>query len=71
MIIIPLKAMIDGKGLTGTVYVIRDGSPAKQSIQIHSIRDDGIVISSGLEVGDEIIVEGGEYIREGTIIQRD
>jgi multidrug efflux system membrane fusion protein len=71
MIIIPLKAMIDGKGLTGTVYVIRDGSPVKQSVRIHSIRDDGLVISSGLQVGDEIIIEGGEYIREGTIIQRD
>jgi RND family efflux transporter MFP subunit len=71
MIIIPLEAMIDGEGLTGTVYVIRDGSPVKQSVQIHSIRDDGIIIYSGLQAGDEIIVEGGEYIREGTILQRN
>jgi multidrug efflux system membrane fusion protein len=71
MIIIPVEALIDGQGMTGTCYVIRDGKPVKQTIAIHTLTDTGIVVSSGLEDGDEVIIEGGEYVREDITIKRE
>ncbi|KPK85346.1 MAG: hypothetical protein AMS27_07540 [Bacteroides sp. SM23_62_1] len=70
MIIIPVEALIDGKGMSGSCYIVRDGSPVKQTIGIHSLTDTGIVVSSGLEDGDEVIIEGGEYIRDDTRIEK-
>ncbi len=62
--------MQEGNGLSGNVWVIRDEKPVKQAIEIHSITDQGIVVTSGLIDGDEVIVDGGEYIREGVDIER-
>jgi multidrug efflux pump subunit AcrA (membrane-fusion protein) len=70
MIVIPVEAMIDGQGMSGSCYVIRDGKPVKQTFEIHSLTDTGIVVSSGLEDGDEIITEGGEYIRDNIKIEK-
>lgn len=70
MIVIPVEALIDGKGMTGSCYVIRDGKPVIQTIEIHTLTDTGIVVSSGLEDGDEIIIEGGEYIRDSINIEK-
>ena len=70
MIIIPVEALIDGQGISGTCYVIRDGKPVKQTITIHTLTDTGIVVSSGLDDGDEVIIEGGEYVREGINVEK-
>jgi len=71
MIIIPVEALIDGQGMAGNCYVIRDGKPVKQTIEIYTFTDNGIIVSSGLVDGDEVIVEGGEYIRDDITIERD
>lgn len=70
MIVIPVEALIEGKGMSGSCYVIRDGNAVREAIGIHTITDTGIVVSSGLEDGDEIIIEGGEYIREGIDVEK-
>jgi RND family efflux transporter MFP subunit len=70
MILIPAGALQEGDGLSGNVWVIRDEKPVKQSVEIYTITDQGIIVSSGLIEGDEVIVDGGEYIREGVSIER-
>ena len=70
MILIPAGAVQEGNGLSGNVWIIRDEKPVRQAIEIHSITDQGIVVSSGLVEGDEVIVDGGEYVREGVDIER-
>jgi multidrug efflux system membrane fusion protein len=70
MILIPAGAMQEGAGLSGNIWVIRDEKPVKQSVEIYTITDQGIIVSSGLIEGDEVIVDGGEYIREGVNIER-
>jgi RND family efflux transporter MFP subunit len=70
MILIPAEAVQEGNGLSGNVWVIRNEKPVKQAIEIHSITDQGIVVASGLVDGDEVITDGGEYVREGVDIKR-
>ena len=70
MIIIPVEALIEGTGMRGSCYVIRDGKAVRKDIGIHALTDTGIVVSSGLDDGDEIIIEGGVYIREDIDIEK-
>lgn len=70
MILIPPGAMQEGNGLSADVWVIRDEKPVKQSVDVYGITDEGIIISKGLMEGDEVIVEGGEYIRKDVSIER-
>jgi multidrug efflux system membrane fusion protein len=70
MILIPAEAVQEGNGISGNVWLIKDGKPVRQVIEIHSITDRGIIVASGLAEGDEIITEGGEYVREGIDIER-
>jgi RND family efflux transporter MFP subunit len=70
MILIPAEAVQAGNGTNGDVWVIRDGKPVKQAIGIYTITDQGIIVASGLAEGDEIITDGGEYIREGVEIKK-
>jgi len=70
MILIPAEALQEGNGIAGNVWLIKDGKPVKQSIGIHSISDNGITVASGLTEGDEIITEGGEYVRDGIEIRK-
>jgi len=70
MILIPAGAVQEGNGLSGNVWIIRDEKPVRQAVEIHSITDQGIIVSSGLVEGDEVITEGGEYVREEVGIER-
>lgn len=68
-IIIPYESLVDGVGLTGYVYVLHEGVPRRTKIRIESFSDSGIVVSSGLVGGEEIIVEGAQYLRKGSRIE--
>lgn len=69
--VIPVEALVEGKGRTGTVYILENDTPARRDIIIHTITDEGIVVSKGLKAGEEIIIEGGTFVREGTKVKRD
>ncbi|MFC2081538.1 efflux RND transporter periplasmic adaptor subunit, partial [Bacteroidota bacterium] len=68
-IIIPFESVMDGTGLSGYVYVLEDGKPRRQNIQIETFTDDGVVIKNGIQAGDKIVVEGAQYLREGSRIE--
>ena len=68
-IIIPFESMVDGAGLIGYVYVVSDGSPHRRKIGIESFSDRGIIVRNGLSTGEAIIVEGAQYLREGSRIR--
>jgi len=70
MVLIPAEAVQEGNGIRGDVWLIKDGKPVRQSIEIYSITDAGIIVTSGLNEGDEIVTEGGEYVREGIEVER-
>lgn len=68
-IIIPFESVLDGAGLTGYVYVLTDGKPRRRSVQIEAFTDRGVILSGGLLAGEEIIIEGSQYLREGSIVE--
>lgn len=54
---------------TGTngryVWVVKDGVVAKQNVTIGGYKGKGVVVSSGLQVGDAVIVEGAAKVSTG------
>jgi len=68
-IVIPVEALIDGTGLTGYVMVLRDRQPDRRKINLRGITDQGIVVREGLLPGEELIIEGAQYIRKGSRIK--
>ncbi len=68
-VVIPLEALINGNGRKGTIYLVDNNVALKREVTILSVRDDGIVLSGGLDPGDEIVTEGGEYLRDNTEVQ--
>ena len=67
--VIPVESLIDGTGMTGYVMVLVDQQPERRKIKIHTVNDHGIVVQEGLSPGDELIVEGAQYIKTGSRIK--
>jgi len=68
--VLPVGAIIEGKGQTATVYVLGQEGAEKRDIRILSINDQGIIVASGLSPGEEVVVDGGAFIREGVPVER-
>jgi len=68
-IIIPYESMMDGAGLTGYVYVVRNGLQERRRITIESFSDYGIILKDGLLSGEEIVIEGAQYLRADSPIE--
>lgn len=49
--------------------VLVDQQPQRRKIQIHAVNDHGIVVQEGLSPGDELIIEGAQYIKTGSRIK--
>jgi len=68
-IIIPFESVVGGAGLSGYVYVLKDGKPQRRKIGIETFSGRGVVLNSGLLPGEEIIIEGAQYLREGSPVE--
>lgn len=68
-VVIPVESLIDGVGLTGYVMVLVDRQPERRKIRIRAVTDHGLVVQEGLSPGDELIIEGAQYIKTGSRIK--
>jgi hypothetical protein len=48
------------------IYLEREGRAVKKEIQISEIQGDMVKVSSGLELGDKIIIDGYKYVEDGS-----
>ncbi len=66
---IPYDALLDGDAQTGYVFTTRDSKTAvKTPVVINRIERDQVLISSGLEEADHLIISGSAYLRDGSEI---
>lgn len=63
-IAIPLAAVIPRKG-EHVVYLAEDGRAVRRVVRLHSLIGADAVIASGLDVGDQICVEGHRMLQDG------
>ena len=61
---VPLFAIVD-KGGERVVFIEKDGIAESRAISIGVIEGDRVQITSGLEVGDHLIVKGHTEVEDG------
>ncbi len=67
-IYVPQKALLEGKsGMY--VYVVRDGKAAIQNVSVGDWYGDNWIITEGLKVGDQVIVDGVNKVGQGSPVQ--
>ena len=66
---IPIDAMVSGDKDKAIVFITNDDKAARTSIEMHSIKGDKILVREGLEAGQQIIVSGAGYLKDGDLIK--
>jgi membrane fusion protein (multidrug efflux system) len=69
-IVIPYKAVIEQVG-EYYAYVIRADSVWQRKLELGAQLNDRIVVRSGLEAGENIVVQGLQRLRQGAKVQVD
>ncbi|MEO5592221.1 MAG: efflux RND transporter periplasmic adaptor subunit [Chitinophagaceae bacterium] len=68
-LLIPAKAVMEQMG-EYFVYVVGDSNKVVQhKIQTGQVINDKIMVKSGLEENDKIVIEGVQKLRDGTVVQ--
>ncbi len=67
-LLVPVRA-VQGAAGSQSVYVVREGKPARQPIRAGAEVDGKVEIVDGLKVGDTVIVAGATEVREGGSIR--
>lgn len=66
--LVPLGAVLDIGG-GPFVRIVHDGKVASRQVTVGKFREDGVVVSTGLQAGDQIIVSGAGKLVDGQAVQ--
>lgn len=69
MIAIPVNALQKGTGSQYFVWVNQQGKAVRRNVEKGAMRGNRVIITSGLNAGDQIITEGYQKVSEGTAIK--
>jgi membrane fusion protein (multidrug efflux system) len=64
-ILLPQRAVVDLQGKSFAWAVTADGTANRRQIETGERTPEGVVITSGLQPGDRVVVEGLQKVREG------
>ena len=67
---VPLAAVIPRRG-EHVVFLYRDGVAERTVVWIHTMINGEVVITSGLEPGDDVIVAGHRALQDGVPVERE
>ena len=67
-IYVPQKSLLEGKnGMY--VFLVRDGKAAIQNVEVGDWYGDNWIITEGLKVGDQVIVDGINKVGQGVPVK--
>lgn len=67
-LVIPRKSVIETQGVPQVAVVNKDNKIEMKNIKLGYISDSNRIVESGLEDGDNVVIEGFLKIREGSIV---
>ena len=64
---VPIAAILEGDRARASVFVFdaNTQSVSRRSVEVAFIDDDEVALSSGLEVGAQVVTDGAAYVEEG------
>ena len=66
---VPIDAVIEGNGNHAFVFVAEQGKARKINVETVSIQNGNILISNGLQEGQQVITDGSAYLKDGVKIK--
>lgn len=67
---IPFSALIKANGSTGTAYVVNpQGQAILKTVTIAYLSGNTVMVKGGLEEGEQVIMQGGQFIAKGSNIR--
>jgi RND family efflux transporter MFP subunit len=63
---IPYEALLDGNAQNGYVFINQNNKAHKTPVTVSGIEKEFVLITAGLQDGDQLIVSGSAYLKEGT-----
>lgn len=67
-VLVPLSSIVDqGKG--ATVWVAADGRAKPRAVRLARFQEDGAIISSGLQLGELVVVAGASRLVDGQAVE--
>lgn len=65
---IPMAAIVSKDGNTAKVFTLEDGDIISKDVVIFEWQKDKVLVQSGLDQGDQVVVTGEEYIQDDETI---
>ena len=62
---IPVDAVIEGNGNEAFVYTTTDNKAHKQPVKVAFMKDGKVMLSSGLNKGVKVVIDGSAYLTDG------
>jgi RND family efflux transporter MFP subunit len=70
-IVVPVEALAEADGKAGSVFVVDEAQAKarKRSVRVAHIFDDRVALASGISDGQSVVVEGAEYLVDGSPVR--
>lgn len=62
-------ALVSADGRKGKVFVVKGNKAERREVSIFRLSGDDLLISSGLEAGEQIVTSGAGYLEDGQVVQ--
>ncbi|MBK7870669.1 MAG: efflux RND transporter periplasmic adaptor subunit [Saprospiraceae bacterium] len=66
---VPVDAIIEGNGANAFVFVPNGDKVQKVPVRVAFIRNEKVMISSGIQPGTQVIIDGSAYLTEESLIK--
>ena len=69
--VVPASALIEATGSTAHLFVVDAGSTRARrlTVEIEALHGDLAYLRTSLPSGTQLVIQGGEYLRDGSLIQ--
>lgn len=67
---VPIESLVEADGNRAFVFVYKNGKVEKRAIELNRIIGDKIGISSGLEINEEVVIKGANFLKDGVLVNK-
>lgn len=64
LFVLPVDALISADGREGMVFVVEKGRVTRKAVRIHEIKGADLLLESGLEAGQSVVIKGAGYLED-------
>jgi len=65
---IPSAALVDGRDREAFVYLVNEGRAERRRVEIAFVREDRVVVASGLEGVERVVTRGADRLSDGAVV---